>query len=885
MPATQPSLAGRDEPGPLLERADHLATLEWLLSSVSEGGHGRVVFISGEAGVGKSTLVRRFCQDHAGSARILMGACDPLFTPRPLGPFLDIAHAIGSGYEALAEHGARPYEIAAALAYALSDGPATIFLVEDAQWADEATLDALRFLARRIASVRALILVTYRDDLARGHPLRILLGELPPDETIARLPLDPLSPAAVAALAEPKGVDATELFRRTAGNPFFVTEALAAGDVAIPPTVRDAVLARAARLPSDAYALLEAVAIVPQATELWLLEQLGGESLDGVGACLASGILSAADGSLRFRHELARLAIEESLTPIRRLALHRRALRVLETPPHGEPDVARLAHHAEAAADTDATLRFAPAAARRAAMLGAHREAAAHYARALKVANGLPPLERAELFASHANECFLTDDFLATLASGWEAVTCYRQAGDHTREGAALWELSHHLRCTGHADRAEEVGIRAMALLEQMPAGHELAMAYATFASLRLNADDMEGALAYGQRATVVAETLGDTEAQIHTLNTLGTSELLKGAPAGRKMLQDSLELSRAVGLEEHIGRVYVNYGWAATRSRLYDDFDNWFMTGSAYSEERGLVLWEHYVLAYGARAALDRGRWSEAIELAQRILRDPRTRLPRIPALIVLALIRARRGDPDSWAPLDEALARAESAGELQHLAPVAAARAEVAWLEGRPDLVLQVTESAFALAVQRRVSWVTGELACWRWRAGADVVLEDTAEPYAHEMAGHWQDAARMWEARGCPYEAALARLGACEEGPLRDALATFQRLGAHATARIAMRRLREIGARDLPRGPRASTRANDAHLTVRELDVLVLVAQGLRNADIAARLTLSPKTVDHHLSAILAKLGVRSRAQAIAQAHALHLFPTDTAVETSR
>lgn len=846
-----------------------------------------MVFVGGEAGVGKSALVRRFCGERADQVRVLSGACDPLFTPRPLGPLLDIAPFVGGEIQALAERGGRPYEIAAALLRELAMGLPAILLVEDAQWADEATLDVLRFLARRLATVPTLILVTYRDDLERAHPLRILLGELPSGETTVRLHLAPLSPRAVAELAEPQGVDAAELFRKTAGNPFFVTEALAAGDVAIPPTVRDAVLARVARLSPAAGDLVEAIAIVPQQTELWLLEQLAGDVLAQLDVCLASGILASANGAVGFRHELARLAIEDALTPIRRRALHRRALYVLETPPTGEPDLARLVHHAEAAADGAALLRFAPAAAARAASLGAHREAAAYYALALRVAAGLQPMERAELCVRHANEGFLADEFPAAIASGREAAERFRMAGDRVREGNALRELSYHLRCTGHAGEAEEVGMRAVALLEQVPPGRELAMAYANIAMLRLNVDDADGAVVFGQRALALAQTLGDVECEAHVLNTLGTMELLAGAPEGVTRLQRSLDLALAAGLEEHVGRFYVNYGWAANRSRSYADFERFFEAGREYCGERGLMLWHHYVLVYGARCALDQGRWSDAADLAQQVLRDPRTHLPRVLALVVLALIRARRGDPDYWPLLDEALALAEPTGEIQHIAPVAAARAEVAWLEGQPPIVLAATAATLAEAVRRKASWVIGELACWRWRASAEVdtPLDGAAEPYALEIGGQWEAAARFWERRGCPYEAALARAGADDEGVLREALSTLQRLGAQATVRVVARRLRALGVHGLPRGPRARTLSNDAHLTARELEVLVLIAQGLRNADIATRLYLSPKTVEHHISAILAKLRVSSRAEMIAYALAHGLVPTGAVQTTPR
>ena len=203
-----------------------------------------------------------------------------------------------------------------------------------------------------------------------------MLGALTTHESVIRLKVEPLSLAAVAKLAEPYGVHAVELHRTTAGNPFFVTEVLAAVATDIPETVRDAALARAALLSAEARTLIEAVVVVPGLIELWLLEAIGGADIDRLEECLASGILKSEAAGVVFRHELARLALEESLAPNRRAALHRTALAILEQPPTGSPDLARLAHHAEAAGDAHAVLQFAPAAAERAARLGAHREAA-----------------------------------------------------------------------------------------------------------------------------------------------------------------------------------------------------------------------------------------------------------------------------------------------------------------------------------------------------------------------------------------------------------------------------------------------------------------------------------------------------------------------------
>ena len=277
-------------------------------------GQGRLVLVAGEAGVGKSAVVRDFCDEARASGRVLWGGCDALFTPRPLGPFLDIADEEGGELQAAVDGGSP--KVVSALLRMVVPRSATIVVLEDVHWADEATLDALRLLARKVGQAPLLVLATYRDDsLDRTHPLRIVLGELATRPQVERLTVAPLSLDAVAELAAPAAVDAAELYRLTGGNPFFVTEVLASGNGAVPPTVRDAVLARAARLTDEAGALLDAVAIAPPRVELWLLEALAGEHVDALGECLASGMLVEGPRAIEFRHDLARLAIEESLEP------------------------------------------------------------------------------------------------------------------------------------------------------------------------------------------------------------------------------------------------------------------------------------------------------------------------------------------------------------------------------------------------------------------------------------------------------------------------------------------------------------------------------------------------------------------------------------------
>jgi DNA-binding CsgD family transcriptional regulator/tetratricopeptide (TPR) repeat protein len=862
----------------LLERDSQLAAFTGQFAAVRASSQGRILLLGGEAGIGKTALVRRFCNEQDGSARILAGACDALFTPRPMGPILDVAQATGGELERLLADGGRPHEVAMALVRELRSGSPAILVVEDLHWADEATLDVLKLLGRRIESVPVLLLLTYRDDeLDRGHPLRLLLGELPGGDEVVRLRLDRLSPSAVAELARSQGVDPDELYRKTAGNPFFVSEVLASGGVLVPDTVRDAVLARAARLSAGGRSVLEAVAVVPDQTEPWLLEVLARESLVQLGECLASGMLVSGREGVAFRHQLARLAVEESLDPIRRRELNRWALATLANPPTGRADVTRLAHHAEAAGDADATLEHARAAGALASTRGAHREAAAQYERALRFAGDGDPTMLAGLQERHAYERFLSDEFDDAVRSQRAAVESYRGAGMDLKVGDSLRHLSHFLRCGGWQVEAKAAAEEALEILEALPVGPELAMACATQTFLAMNLGDRDGTFKWGARAIELAERTGCDWALLHALNSVGTMEMSSGQPEGAKKLTRSLEIALREGYEEEVGRAYLNLAALAAGTRAYHSIDLWLENGIEYCNEHGLDAWRRYLYGSRARVELDRGRWEVAVDWAQSVIGDAKSRLPRFDPLIVVGLVRARRGDPDWRSPLEQAAAIGEATGELQYLASIAAAQAEAAWLAGRSEDVATLTEKAFQFARDQAFPWFSGELACWRARAGiAEPLPESAVEPFRLELAGDFAGAARLWAEMGCAYDSALALAGAGDEESLRASLSALQRLGARPAAAIVARRLREAGARGLPRGPRAATQQNPAGLTSREVQVLELVRLGLSNGDIAGRLFLSRKTVDHHVSAILGKLGAGSRTEAGALAAKMGIAP---------
>ena len=881
-------MAGSDV-GVLLERARFFEALDgWYAEAAA--GHGRLVFISGEAGIGKTALAQRYCQRRAGGARVLWGGCDGLRTPRPLGPLLDIAAAAPGPLADAVARSEQPHGCFAALVEELSANAPAIVVFEDVHWADEATLDVLMMLGRRADKVPALVIATYRDDeLPAAHPLRAVLGELRASSGVRRLAMTPLSLVAVAELAGSDEVDAEGLYRKTAGNPFYVTEVLAAAGPDVPATVRDAVLARAGLLDSAARAVLEAVAVVPQRAEVWLLEALVDSEIAHLDKCLASGMLRGDGRTVAFRHELARVSVEEAIGPHRRVALHRAAVASLRHPAEGKPDLARLAHHAEAAGDTEAVLEYAPAAAARAAALGAHREAAAQYARALRFGDRLGLNDRGELLERRARECFLTAALDDAVSASQQAVGCYHRLGEPRKQADALCLLARCLHSRGETGRAAGTAREAVAVLNGLPPGRELARAYSIIATCCQCAEDAEGTFAWGERAADLAERLGEEEILIYALNDLGCMAFMLEMPGGRERLERSLELARRADLDEHAARAYLNLADAATRTRAYPLADVYARDGVAYCTERDLDTYRRFLYAYGARSQLDQGRWDEAADSAAFVVGAPRSPPDaRAVALAVLGLVRARRGDPDVWEPLEEAQALIAPGGELQRIAPVAAAMAEALWLEGRNDEVAEATDSALRLAMRRKVPWVTGELAYWRWRAGVHEELPASAAvaPYQLPITGDWRRAADLWSQLGCPYEAALALGDADDEDMLRSALNQLQALGARPAAAILARRLRERGAHGLPRGPRTTTRDNPCGLTARELEVLALLRRGMRNAQIAKRLVVSEKTVDHHVSAVLRKLNVRTRGEASSEALRLGIGdPTATGKADAR
>ncbi len=845
---------------PLLEREAQLAALVSYAAEARKA-QGRLVLVAGEAGVGKSALVEQLQRDLP-EAAWFWGACDGLFTPRPLGPLFDIAAKLGGELLELCRADAPREDLFGALLRQVSEPDQLhVLVMEDIHWADEATIDLLRFLGRRIRDATVLLIATYRDEgLTANDPLRIALGDLATQRSARRISLAPLSADATAVLAAGCGLEAAALYGLTGGNPFYVTEVVQSGMGEVPPSARDAVLARVARLDAGARDVLDAAALIGARVELGLLEAVTGSPSPALDDLLAAGLLTGDGAAAKFRHEIARLTVQDAIPAHRRGQIQARILDALRD--LGCDDDARLAFHAEAAGDGAAALGYAAAAARRAVGLGSHREAAAQFERALRFADGADPALAAGLYDGLARELAPLDRWQDAADAGERALALWQVAGDRLREGDMMRHLARAMGSLCRGADAVALAEASVATLEPLGPTLELARAYANLASQRMVDGESAAAIGLAARAEDIAGSLGDAEVLSGALNTEGCARASLGQEWASQ-LRRALDIAVSARLPEQAGRAFTNICSIYGDHRQFAEAERYFAQGVAYCDEHDITTYARCLRSDRITALERTGRWADAEALSLELLsrRNP-SPLNRLNPLNLLGLIQARRGEPGAWDHLDQAMSYADGTGEPQHIVPVRLARAEALWLEGRADEAAREARLADDVSAGTDM-WDRGAVAVWLRRTGSDHGPRGpVAEAYRRELDADPPAAARLWQDLGSPYEAALALLASREEEALREALPILADLGAAATVRVARQTMRTLGFRSIPAGPRTTTRAHPLGLTRREQEVLDLIVDGRTNAEIAGQLFISAKTVDHHVSAVLAKLGVPDR-----------------------
>ncbi len=860
-------MRGSRSPARLVERSAALASLHAAAQDVARQ-HGMLAVVSGEAGIGKTTVMRAFAASLGNRWRVLVGGCDDLLTPRPLGALRDAARSgVGADLSAALEDGSREQVLTAVLAELDGPGP-TLLIIEDVHWADDATLDVLRYIARRITSVHALLVLTFRsDEVGRGHPVQALLGEVSRTGAV-RVELPRLSVAAVAELAGGSAVDPVAVHASTGGNPFFVSEVLAQPDNALPDSVVDAVIGRLYRLPAESQRAVGRLSVLSAPADPALAADLLGD-LEVLAEAERNGIVQVVDGSIGFRHELARRAVERSMTHVERLAAHRAALTALTGRPGTDPAV--IVHHAVEAGDVDALMVAGPVAARAAARTAAHTQAIAQYAAVLPLAERFGPAEHAALLEEYAWELHHAHRFAEAAAAALRAVQLRDDLDDPAALVRVLVTWSRVAWLAGQESTAFDAVQRALSVAEagRDAEGEALAGTYA--GAMLVMAGRFDESDAMLPRARELAGVAGRLDLEALCLTYEGHALADTGRPGAVESLQRAVEIATAAHADEAMARAYVNLAECLLLELRLDELIDVAGRGLALTRSLDLAGQSYSLTCSMAQALLARGRWDEA----EARLRD----LPADSDVGVLAqisrpltgLLLARRGDPAAERWLGPMLDPAALPTSRHYARGVASAVLEWSWLTGRLAAARPVVTATLALPGPP-AGPDYAELHRWLRRTGlaSDVGEALTfpavaAEPWRLGIEGNWRAAAARWEALGVPYEQALELMEADHEEPVLEAITILDRLGARPAADLARNRARALGAAKIPRRPAERPPGHPTGLTGRQLEVLQLIADGLTNSEIGAELYLSPRTVDHHVSAILAKLGVTTRREA--------------------
>ena len=847
----------------LVEREPQLEQLRAALRRASS--EGSVVAVAGEAGGGKSALVRVATSGQQWT-RVARGLCDPLDTPRPLGPVRDVLAELGAAAEMdpcpLAALGERLLSVA-------SVEPTTV-VIEDAQWIDEASVDVLRFVARRIELVPLVLVLTYREgEVGPRHSLRPLLGDLARLESAATIRLPGLSVEAIRSLLRETPLDATSVLALTAGNPFFVTEIVRHAGERLPSSVRDAVLASTSAVGAADLEVLQLLATAPDGVDDRLLPHLGID-VPQLRRLEATGLLTRSRRGVVYRHELARLSVEGAIPAGVAASLHTRVLDAFERLGTGDPAV--LAHHAHAARDPARTLHHADLAARDAVLAGSHREAVSFLE--LAVASVTDQVRRAALLERLSFQLYMVSRLPEALAAISEASRLWEAVDD--RDGLAA---AHNQRALieYYLGRRAEAQCYAQAAVAHLSAPtYGSARVMQMLLAYRRNAVDETQA--GGEVVRAIASQQHDEELRLRGEIIGAAADLLDrpGTDPRGRLLGLSAEAA-AQGFDETASTGWSQLVAIDIEQRRFREGERLLDHSLPFTVARDIPICNQWQTGVRSRLQLERGRWEAALEDAGSVL-DGGAPIASLWPHLVSGLVPLRRGDgaaDDGLDHLELAWGLAKQVDEPLARLAVMAALAERAWLLGAVEPRLEAAGSLLREAgALPGVQWAVGQLALWLRRLGRDPGPVDAAEPFALELDGRADAAAEHWRALGAPYAQALATLGSPDEQTAVTALGDLETMGAWTTAERCREVLRARGLARVPARRRATTVANPAGLTSRQLDVARLVAQGLTNSELAQRLYISTRTADHHVSAVLTKLGLDTRREVVRRATDLGL-----------
>ncbi|MCF0042146.1 helix-turn-helix transcriptional regulator [Dyadobacter fanqingshengii] len=862
----------------LIERSGFLTRLNTQFDDTING-EGHCILLSGEAGMGKSSLVKAFCTERKGDCRIFRGTCDALFTPRPLAPLYDIIWQLGNDtLTQTGNKGSRGDLFADFLLELKNLTEPSVIIFEDIHWADEATLDFIKFLSRRINQLQCMFILTYRnDEIHSRHPLRNLLGQLPID-SFSRLELLPLSKHAVDRMAAEKGYSGEDVYEISGGNPFYVTEILASYSSGLPESIKDSILSVCARQSDETRNVWEILSVAPTGLEIKYLEKLIPSYTGMIMQSLDSKILLLKADKLFFKHELYRRTIESSISPFAKTALNKSILDLLLEAAEPEQETERIIHHAERANEYDLMLRYIPLAARQAISLGAHLEAAKLYCTAITYYKGQDMARLIHYYESYAYECYLTNQTREAIKYQEKLLALFQQQNDVEKIGDCMRFLSRLWWFEGNRNEAEKYGFQAVEVLEKQPDSRVKAQAFSNISQLKMLSHQPHECMTWGQLAIAMAKKLDDMETLSHALNNVGTvqMEMPELKQLGIDVLQESLHIALKGSFHEHAARAYTNLGASSIRLKDFAFAKKILDEGIQYCEKRELDSWTNYMVSLNARMDMETGAWDDAYRTAEQLLaNDEHPSVVTIGPMIIVGTIKMRRAEAGALPILLRAQEKAFETMELQRIIPAMVALLEYEWLTGEKILSNHELDRTIEMTEIMGNIYENSEFCFWLLKVRSqEISVDGMYEKYKicnHTLA---TQATQFWQAAGCPYEEAITLFDG-DEKDKSNAIKLVQKMGATATYQKLKSVMLASGIRRIPRGMRQTTSSNVANLTLRELTVLQLLKEGMQNKEIASKLFISSKTVDHHISALLVKLNVNSRVKAVNEALKLEIL----------
>jgi hypothetical protein len=427
----------------------------------------------------------------------------------------------------------------------------------------KATFDFLKFFMRRITMLHCSLLITYRDnEIHSSHPLRTVLGQLPPD-FFTRLQLSPLSKEAVDKMATEKGYKGKEVYSISGGNPFYVNEILASYSTGIPDNIKDSILSVYNRQNEKTKQVWQILSVIPSGLEAKYLEKLEPYYSEAIHDSLDTKILIMNGQLISFKHELYRRTIETSLSPVIRRDINKRMLDILVENGGQSKEMERIIHHAKNAGENEIVVKYAPLAAKQAAVVGAHIEAARLFHTAIEYYQGKDKDLLIQFYEGYAYECYLTNQTKEAIIYSSKSLEIWKEK-NNTEKISSWQRLLSGIWWNDNLKKAENFAMQAIEVLNDQPASKAKAMAYGNMSQLKMFADAPDESIYWGEKAITLAMELNDNAILSYALGNVGSVQIRipEYRQKGFELLQQSLEIALQNSYHEHAARAYTKLGY-----------------------------------------------------------------------------------------------------------------------------------------------------------------------------------------------------------------------------------------------------------------------------------------------------------------------------------